>query len=46
MSLDKAAWLFVVVACLIATALLLVFDYYGYGATAFVVALSAAINLR
>ena len=46
MSLKKAAWLVIVIACVIAAALLLVFDYYGYAATVFVVALSAAINLR
>jgi hypothetical protein len=44
--LEKVAWLITVLACLIAATLLLVFDYFGYGATLMVVALSAAINLR
>jgi hypothetical protein len=45
-SLEKAAWLVIVIAGVVSAALLLVFDYYGYAATLFVVALSAAINLR
>jgi hypothetical protein len=44
--LGKLAWLTIVIACLIAAVLLLVFGYVGYAATVFVVALSAAINLR
>jgi hypothetical protein len=44
--LGKVAWLVTVIVCLIATAILLAVGYYGYGATAGVVALSAAINLR
>lgn len=46
MSLERIAWLVTVVLCLVAAGLLLAFDYYGYGATVFVVALAAAINLR
>jgi hypothetical protein len=44
--LGKLAWLTTVIACLIAAVLLLALGYVGYGATVFVVALSAAINLR
>lgn len=46
MPFAKAAWLITVLACLVAATLLLAFDYFGYGATLMVVALSAAINLR
>ena len=46
MPLSKIAWLATVSVCVIAGAILLVLDYYGYGATVLVVALSAAINLR
>ena len=46
MPLGKLAWLTTVIASLIAAVLLLVFCYDGYAATVFVVALSAAINLR
>ena len=46
MPFGKAAWLITVLACVVAATLLLAFDYYGYGATLMVVALSAAINLR
>lgn len=46
MPLGKLAWLTTVIACLIAAVLLLVVGYEGYAATVFVVALSAAINLR
>lgn len=46
MPLQKLAWLVTVVVCVIGGGLLLAFDYYGYGATALVVALSAAINVR
>jgi hypothetical protein len=44
--LSKVAWLVTVVVCVLAGGLLVLLDYYGYGATMFVVALSAAINLR
>ena len=46
MPLQRIAWLVTVVLCLLAAGLLVAFDYYGYGATVFVVALAAAINLR
>ncbi|MFL5819754.1 MAG: hypothetical protein ACJ76S_03625 [Solirubrobacteraceae bacterium] len=46
MPFGKLAWLTTVIVCVIAAALLLIFGYDGYGATVFVVALSAAINLR
>jgi len=44
--IQKAAWLTTVIACLITGVLLLVLGYQGYAASAGVVALSAAINLR
>jgi hypothetical protein len=44
--LAKLAWLITVILCVIAAGILLLFDYYGYGATVLVVALSAAINLK
>lgn len=46
MSLEKIAWLVTVGVSLVAAGLLVLFDYYGYGATFFAVALAAAINLR
>ena len=46
MALGKLAWLITVIVCVIAGGILLLLDYYGYGATVLVVALSAAINLK
>jgi hypothetical protein len=44
--LSRIAWLVTVVACLLATVLLLVSEYYGYAVVLAAVAMSAAINLR
>lgn len=46
MPLGKVAWLVTVIVCLIASVILFVLGYSGYGATVAVVALSAAINLK
>ena len=46
MPLSRIAWLVTVVACLIATVLLVISAYYGYAAVLAAVAASAAINLR
>lgn len=46
MPLAKLAWLVTVIVCVVSAGILLLFDYYGYGATVLVVALSAAINLK
>ena len=46
MSLQKAGWLAIVIACLIAVVILLAVGYYGYAATVGCVGLSAGINLR
>jgi hypothetical protein len=44
--LSRIAWLTVVAICVIAAALLLVSDYYGYAGVLAAVGLAAAINLR
>lgn len=44
--LNRIAWGVTVGACALLTVLLLVAGYLGYGAVAFAVGLSAAINLR
>ncbi len=44
--IDRAAWSVTVGACALLAILLLVSGYQGYGALAFAVGLSAAINLR
>jgi hypothetical protein len=46
MGLARAAWLSVVVACMIGVLILVLQGYLGYAAVAFAVAASAAINLR
>ena len=46
MPLSRIAWLITVVACLVASLVLLLSDYYGYAIVVFAVALSAAINVR
>ena len=46
MDLARAAWLSVVLACIVAVVILLIQGYLGYAAVTFAVALSAAINLR
>ena len=46
MELSRAAWLTTVGICVIASALLLLSDYYGYAGVLAAVGLSAAINLR
>lgn len=45
MDLARAAWLSVVVACLIAVLILVLQGYLGYAAVTLAVAASAAINL-
>lgn len=44
--LNRIAWSVTAGACLLLTVLLLVAGYQGYGAVAFAVGISAAINLR
>ena len=44
--LNRAAWSVTVAACAVLALLLLTEGYQGYGALAFAVGLSAAINLR
>ncbi len=44
--LNRIAWIVTVAACALLTVLLLVAGYQGYGALAFAVGASAAINLR
>lgn len=44
--LNRIAWSMTVGACVVLTVLLLVAGYQGYGAVAFAVGASAAINLR
>jgi len=44
-SLARASWIAVVVICAIASALLLLGDYTGYGITVGAVGLAAAVNL-
>jgi hypothetical protein len=44
-SLARASWIAVVVACGIASALLFLSDYTGYGITVGAVGLAAAVNL-
>jgi hypothetical protein len=44
--LNRIAWSVTVGACAVLAVLLLVSGYQGYGALAFAVGLSAAINLR
>ncbi len=46
MDLGRFAWLATVIACLIAAAVLILEDYFGYAAVTFAVAVAAAINLR
>ena len=46
MPLSRIAWLITVAICVIASAILLLEDYYGYAGVVLAVALSAAINLR
>ena len=46
MPLSRIAWLTVVGSCLIGVVLLLASGYVGYAGVVFVVACSAAINLR
>jgi hypothetical protein len=45
MSLTRIAWIVTVLACLVASLLLLVSGYQGYAAVTLAVGLSAAINL-
>jgi hypothetical protein len=45
MSLQRIAWIVTVLACLVASLLLLVSGYQGYAAVALAVGLAAAINL-
>lgn len=44
--LSRIAWSVTVGACVLLTILLLIAGYQGYGAVAFAVGISAAINLR
>jgi hypothetical protein len=44
--LARLGWLATVLACLIAVLILVLQGYLGYAAVTFVVALSAAINLK
>ena len=44
--LARIAWIVTVSACALLTVLLLIAGYQGYGAVAFAVGVSAAINLR
>ena len=46
MELSRIAWLTTVGICILAAALLLLSDYYGYAGVLAAVGLSAAINLR
>jgi hypothetical protein len=46
MELTRIAWLTTVGICILAAALLLLSDYYGYAGVLAAVGLSAAINLR
>ena len=46
MELSRIAWLTTVGICVVAAALLLISDYYGYAGVLAAVGLSAAINLR
>ncbi len=46
MELNRIAWLTTVGICLLASALLLLQDYYGYAGVLAAVGISAAINLR
>ena len=46
MPLSKIAWVVTVLAALVACAILLLSEYYGYAGVLGAVALSAAINLR
>ena len=46
MELSRIAWLTTVGICIVAAALLLGADYYGYAGVLAAVGLSAAINLR
>jgi hypothetical protein len=46
MDLSRVAWLTTVGICVIAAALLLLSDYFGYAGVLGAVGLSAAINLR
>lgn len=45
MPLNRIAWLATVVACLVASLLLLLSGYLGYAGVALAVGISAAINL-
>jgi uncharacterized membrane protein len=45
MSLNRIAWIVTVLACLVASLLLLISGYQGYAAVTLAVGLSAAINL-
>jgi hypothetical protein len=44
-SLSRIAWLVTVLVCVVATLILLVSGYQGYGAVVFAVGACAAINL-
>jgi hypothetical protein len=46
LALSKIAWLVTVLACLIASLILVLQGYVGYAGVTFAVAASAAINLR
>ncbi len=46
MDLARIAWLVTVLACLIASLILVLQGYVGYAGVTFAVAVSAAINLR
>ena len=46
MELSRIAWLTTVAICVLAAALLLLQDYYGYAGVLAAVGISAAINLR
>jgi hypothetical protein len=46
MTLERASWIAVVAACVIAAVALFVSDYVGYGFVAIAVGVSAAINVR
>jgi hypothetical protein len=43
--LNRIAWLVTVVACVVASLLLLLSGYFGYAGVALAVGISAAINL-
>ena len=44
--LSRIAWLTTVLTCVVAAALLLLSDYFGYAGVVLAVGLAAAINLR